>query len=366
LLLKSQSNTVPDAGVIEIFYVPFTHIVQVWTFTPPTPLILSGHWDKRSSDIPLTLQVGDQLGARARADGFVEIYRNGVLVGTSDVRGWTFYKNGGYIGMWNIASKGTVMDDFGGGDTTGSLAPSPTPSRTPTNTPTATNSPVPSNTPPPTNTPVFTATITRTPSPTPTLTPTPTPTNTQAASGFPITVLLDNFNRVNGALGTTSWAGQTGSYAINGSRLDVNGDGAIFWKTPFGVNQEVFVTLINVDPTSDDVDLLLKSQRNVNPDGGVIEIWYQPSTGKVQVVTFVQAQGWVPRGADIFVTFQPGDRFGARARADGIVEVYKNETLIATRDVSAWPFYANSGYIGMWYSHSTATLAEDFGGGTIP
>ena len=65
------------------------------------------------------------------------------------------------------------------------------------------------------------------------------------------------------------------------------------------------------------------------------------------------------------VTFVSGDRFGARAKANGMVEVYRNGTLLATRDVTGWPYYANGGYVGLWFiGVNNCTVVDDFGGGT--
>jgi galactose oxidase-like protein/glyoxal oxidase-like protein/Kelch motif protein len=385
LLLKSQANNMPDAGVIEVLYQPSVHLVQVWTYTP------TQNWVQRSSDIPLTLQPGDQFGAKARADGFVEIYRNGTLIGTCDARGWPYYSAGGYIGLWLINSNATFFDDFGGGNSTGVPAPTPTrtptftstPSLTPSYTPTATNTPVipptptftftpsltPSYTPTATNTPVIppTPTFTFTPSLTPsyTSTATNTPTATTASSTFPLTPLLDNFNWANGALPAT-WTGARSSFAISNGQMAVLGNGAVFWNARFGANQEVFVTLRAIDVASEEIDLLLKSQINNTPDAGVIEVLYIPSQSRMQVWTYTQAQNWQQRGADIIVALQPGERFGARARADGYVEVYRNEALLGIRDARAWTYATGSGFVGLWLMNSRNTLLDDFGGGNVP
>lgn len=71
-------------------------------------------------------------------------------------------------------------------------------------------------------------------------------------------------------------------------------------------------------------------------------------------------------GADIPVTFVNGDQFGARALADGTVEVYRNGVLLATRDVTAWPHYSSGGYLGLWFGDAKNVLIDDFGGGNIP
>jgi hypothetical protein len=75
------------------------------------------------------------------------------------------------------------------------------------------------------------------------------------------------------------------------------------------------------------------------------------------------AQGWVQRGANIPVTFAAGDRFGAKARADGFVEVYRNSTLLATVDVRGWTYATSGGYTGLWIVNGQNTLVDDFGAG---
>ncbi|MEK7326405.1 MAG: hypothetical protein AAB217_14235, partial [Chloroflexota bacterium] len=220
-----------------------------------------------------------------------------------------------------------------------------------THTPTVTTTP----------TAIFTATVTWTPTATATATPTPT------TASFPSTGVLDNFNRANGPIGG-NWSGNTGSYAINTNYLNITSNGYIFWNpTSFGANQEAYVTLSNFYSSGVEHDLLLKSQSSTTYGNGVIEVWYDAAGHRVQVWTYTSVQGWVQRGADIPVTFVNGDRLGARAKADGTVEVYRNGTLLATRDVTGWPYYANGGYIGLWFIGVTsATVVDDFGGGTVP
>jgi hypothetical protein len=96
---------------------------------------------------------------------------------------------------------------------------------------------------------------------------------------------------------------------------------------------------------------------------GVIEVLYNPAGSKVQVYTYTSSQDWVQRGADIPVSFAAGDQFGARAKSDGTVEVYKNGSLVGSRDISAWPYNANGGKIGLWMIGIGEMNVDDFGGG---
>ena len=180
LLLKAQSNGYVGTGVLEVVYEPAGHRIQVWTYAS------AQGWMQRGADIPMTLLNGDQLGARASSTGMLEVYVNGLLVGTRDVTGWPFATSGGRIGLWLISASGALLDDFGGGTVnTGPVATptntaTPLPSSTPTAT--ATSMPLPTNTPTalPSDTPTATATSAplSTNTPTPTQTPTPTPSNT--------------------------------------------------------------------------------------------------------------------------------------------------------------------------------------------
>jgi RHS repeat-associated protein len=233
-----------------------------------------------------------------------------------------------------------------------STSSTPTPTATPTNGPTPTHTPTP--------------TATYTPTPTPTATASPTPTPTSGGSGFSCSGNLDNFNRANGAIGS-NWSGNTSSYQINTNRLNPVGNGYILWNpSSFGTTQEACVTLSTVDTGASEIDLLLKSQSSSSYSSGVIEVLYNPGSNTVQVWTYTSSQGWVQRGSDISVTFANGDQFGARAKPNGQVEVYKNGSLLGSRDVTAWPYYANSGYIGLWLEGaSSSMMLEDFGGGTV-
>ena len=73
-------------------------------------------WTQHGADIPLTLAAGDQFGARAKADGTVEVYKNGALVGRVTVdSSWPYRTSGGKMGVWLIDARNTVLDDVGGG-----------------------------------------------------------------------------------------------------------------------------------------------------------------------------------------------------------------------------------------------------------
>jgi phosphatidylserine/phosphatidylglycerophosphate/cardiolipin synthase-like enzyme len=188
------------------------------------------------------------------------------------------------------------------------------------------------------------------------------------ADSFPSTSILDDFNRANGGIGS-NWSGNTGKYTVNANQLKVISNASnsdIYWSSQaFGADQEAYFTFSNVSATSKEQNLLLKSQSNTTWGYGVLEVWYDAPNQRVQVWTYEWPAGWVQHGADIPVTFAVGDQFGARALADGTVEVYKNGTLLATRDITSWLYYNQGGYIGLWFSGAQNTKVDDFGGGAI-
>jgi hypothetical protein len=201
--------------------------------------------------------------------------------------------------------------------------------------------------------------------PAPTFTPQPTATATVTGPiPFPSAGVLDNFNRANGALGS-NWAGETGGFSIASNQLAVGAGGAIVWQTtPFGSDQEAYVTFTAVGASATEQDLLLKSQASSTWGNGVIEVLYNASAHQVEVWTYASGQGWVQRGTAMSVTFINGDQFGARARANGIVEVYRNGILVGTRDVTGWIYYAGGGYVGLWFANAANVVVDNFGGGS--
>ncbi|MCC6569789.1 MAG: amidase domain-containing protein, partial [Anaerolineales bacterium] len=187
-------------------------------------------------------------------------------------------------------------------------------------------------------------------------------------NSFPSTPILDNFNRANGAMGH-NWSGNKSKYAINTNQLKVisnSSNSDAFWSSQaFGADQEAYFTFSDVSATATEQDLLLKSQSNSTWGHGVLEVWYDALNQRAQVWTYEWHEGWVKYGADIPVTFADGDQFGARSYADGTVEVYKNGTLLATRDITSWLYYDQGGYIGVWFIGAQNAILDDFGGGTI-
>jgi hypothetical protein len=236
-------------------------------------------------------------------------------------------------------------------------------SNTPSRTPTHTLTPSVSNTPTRTPTGTITPGVSNSPTMTPTLTRTPTATATLVSTGFPVTGVVDPFNRTDGAIGS-NWSGDRSSFTIASNQMAAISGGMIFWNAAsFGAEQEAYVTFVNIDAAATNMELLLKSQ-TTNKES-FLEVGYNPVKKTVQVESYTRAQGYVTYGAAIPVTFSNGDQLGARVTANGTVNIYKNGVLLGVRDVNAWTFYASGGYIGLLSWGGTNTIYDNFGGGTV-
>ena len=109
VLLKVQGTTTANAH-IEVRYDALEGAVRVATYTPGIG------WEPRGGPYPVTLVPGDVYGARAFDNGHVDVFVNGVNLGTADCSGWGFANAGGRIGMGYDNATSSRMDDFGGGN----------------------------------------------------------------------------------------------------------------------------------------------------------------------------------------------------------------------------------------------------------
>jgi len=115
LLLKAQSNSRIESGVIIVAYNARSNAVNILTLHQSQ----SGPIRKNYTNSPITFVKGDQLGARVLADGSIEIYKNGTLIATVKLNKADqafFNRRGGRIGIWMLNAPKAVLDDFGGGD----------------------------------------------------------------------------------------------------------------------------------------------------------------------------------------------------------------------------------------------------------
>ena len=128
--------------------------------------------------------------------------------------------------------------------------------------------------------------------------------------------------------------------------------------------QEAYVTLRAICPTAPEHDLMLKVQGE-SWSAGHIEVRFDETQGQIAVGTWAPSQGWVDWGPALPTAFAAGDRLGARAYADGTVEVFRNSTLLGSVSVAGWPFAALGGRIGLTLAGASTSRLDDFGGGSV-
>jgi hypothetical protein len=192
--------------------------------------------------------------------------------------------------------------------------------------------------------------------------------------GFPQTAVLDDFNRADGRVGA-NWAISTRSrsYRIDDEQLAVRVGGALAWRDPaFGVDQEAFVTFSSVSGRSRTQGLWLKSQSANRSDLGAIFVVYDARAGAVRVSTLRTGHRWywpiLTSYGRTAAAFADGDQLGARALADGTVEVYQNGSLLTTVTLDSGDqafFNDKGGRIGLWTLAARGGAFDDFGGGDV-
>lgn len=179
-----------------------------------------------------------------------------------------------------------------------------------------------------------------------------------ALMDFPQTGVLDDFNRMGPALGA-QWSGETAEFSLKEQALWCeNCVGAVLWDEPFGERQEVFATFQGFDNDANEINLVLKAKGSSTCD--LVEVLYSPAMTSVRIAYCAENQ-WFDLD-ETPLLLEPGDRFGARAYADGKVEIFHNATRVTTYDVSDFPF--KFGRIGVNGVASDNGLTwDDFGGG---
>jgi len=183
---------------------------------------------------------------------------------------------------------------------------------------------------------------------------------------FPSAGIIDNFNRANGPL-TTPWTANVAGLAVSGNQLvQTSGYGFPIWNgAVFGPDQEAYITFTSITGSAaPERDLVLKAQGTTSAVGH-IEVRYDATLHQVDVGTYDPANGWLVQGTPIPATYSSGDRFGARAYANGQVEVYQNATRLGVRTLTGWPNVASGGRIGLTLDAVNKGSFDDFGGGDV-
>jgi hypothetical protein len=93
-------------------------------------------------------------------------------------------------------------------------------------------------------------------------------------------------------------------------------------------------------------------------------VFYDSANQRSGIKTFVPGQGW--RFLAYFdVQYADSDQLGARALADGSVQMFKNGVLIGAADAGSF-FAGKGGRIGLFFFLANQAQFDDFGGGTHP
>ncbi len=196
----------------------------------------------------------------------------------------------------------------------------------------------------------------------------PTQTLVVKVSSFPALSPLDTFNRAPGRLGR-NWGGATQSdqYRIENNAVTVEKGGLAWWRpTVFGPDQEAYLRLTNINPAGQHHTLVLKVNGNQGQNGAIL-VSYDALNQQVVVEALVRGQGFLTV-ATFPAVMQAGDTLGARARADGTVEVFvrcESIGLADTRPVAGNRYVGTGGRIGVWFHNTAGAAFDDFGGGDL-
>ncbi len=190
-------------------------------------------------------------------------------------------------------------------------------------------------------------------------------------TGFPLNPVLDNFNRVDGTLGS-NWSAENGkvSYRVLDNQIDVRNGGPLYWApSTFGAAQETYVTLARIDRSGGDHKLLLKVQGSPAVYTlGAIEVVYDSRANVVRVETLLPGSRSSTIYPDVAAVFQDGDQFGSRVYPNGDVAIYRNNVLLSTVKLTGQDqqfFNERGGRIGLWFDDARNATFDSFGGGTV-
>lgn len=180
--------------------------------------------------------------------------------------------------------------------------------------------------------------------------------------------LLDDFNRPNGSLGANWYEFLSGNLVVESNECHATSMGSdkyAIWQTEsFGATQKAFLRVVNITNVDGEYDLILKKQgATASPSSACIEICY--NYGPQRLGIWYWTDNWYLAGSNLEgFSLAVGDIFSAIAHESGLVQVFKNGSLVLEAVV---PTLATSGgYVGVWIIGATSVAAlDDFGGGTI-
>jgi hypothetical protein len=181
---------------------------------------------------------------------------------------------------------------------------------------------------------------------------------------FPLTPILDDFNRSENPLSTGWDTALLGSFQANGSTCQSNASGYAFANrsTLYTGNQECFVTCSTKGNTDDEFALNLMTQNTgsiltVDAYNVVIEVESGTDSWRIQridnIVATVLANGTFE--------FSSGAQFGLRWQVGGIITLFHNGNVLGSATDGT---YSGTGKIGLTIEN-TAIRCDNFGGGEM-
>lgn len=181
---------------------------------------------------------------------------------------------------------------------------------------------------------------------------------------FPSTGVLDNFNRSDGAVGSTNWdTTGWGGLAVSSNKVrasdQTNGSGG-WWKTSYTSAQEIYATIGTLASTDGkQINLYCKIQ---SPGSSYLNVRFTRSGSSYGVkVGYNNGSSMTWVGTEDSYALATSDVIGARCLANGMVYVYRNSTELLSRSMTSFTSYASGGYIGIYLDPVFAL--DDFGGG---
>lgn len=177
---------------------------------------------------------------------------------------------------------------------------------------------------------------------------------------FPSTSLIDDFNRADGSIGSNYTCNTTFNISSNVlSNPSGSGNYCIYNVTSFGVDQEVYYTVVNRTSTSSH-GFLLKKQELTGAINALLVI-YRPSSSLYEA--FVVEGGTEFSRGTVSGTLGIGDVFGAEVIGNTLI-AYKNGSAVASWNVSSFDYIANGGYIAIRTSNNNVLTIDNFSGGS--
>ncbi|MBN1247723.1 MAG: hypothetical protein JXC32_08700 [Anaerolineae bacterium] len=109
----SDGQITADSRMIVVSYDPSTRTLGVSTLSP------GNVWQTHLTYSYVDFEAGDQFGARSTQGGLLEVYRNGRMIGVTDLSGgltpWAYSGDSGFIGVRFQDAAGVAFTEFGGG-----------------------------------------------------------------------------------------------------------------------------------------------------------------------------------------------------------------------------------------------------------